>query len=369
MSKNDRRDAVDVAETGRCRSMMALCSTSPPSSQGQHAGADRRTAGRCRAQPGVDRRGLVQLVAAAGQVADRSAPARRPARRRSRRRACCARRTAGRARRARSVWKISRVTTSKTIERRSGVRGCAGGEPAALGARPAAARGPARDRRRWRPAARPVRRRKIRLATPVAATTSTEISPMVSQARMSTSDHVDDVLAAAVVVRPARRRRAETGVGVRAPTATNGDTRRTATPTATRDARPRRQRRADGRSLEERAGSRRSTSTNTTSVTVSTQELGERQVGGAVQRRTARRAVAGHADQEHRGQPAARPDGEHARRPRSRRRRRPAAGLSQSRSPSGQGCPATARQRQAGHHDEQDDAEVDRQRAALGARR
>ena len=84
------------------------------------------------------------------------------------------------------VWKISRVTTSKMIERRSGAGSA---PPASQHRRPAA--GGLLDRVRagaWtRRIAAPVRRaRKIRLATPVAATTSTAISPMVSQARMST---------------------------------------------------------------------------------------------------------------------------------------------------------------------------------------
>ena len=102
-------------------------------------------------------------------------------------------------------WKISRVTTSKMMERRSGARVrpatsqasrvdaanfrlMARAAPSRVSRVDAAAaahgalRRPSASARM--PSPRP--RTKIRLATPVAARASTEISPKVSHARMST---------------------------------------------------------------------------------------------------------------------------------------------------------------------------------------
>ena len=101
-------------------------------------------------------------------------------------------------------WKISRVTTSKMIERRSGARvrpatsqasrlaaanrrlmaSAASSRvlPRRRGRRPTVPSATVADARSRSP--RP--RTKIRLATPVAARARTEISPKVSQARMST---------------------------------------------------------------------------------------------------------------------------------------------------------------------------------------
>ena len=110
------------------------------------------------------------------------------------------------------VWKTSRVPTSKITERRCGARvtgpvsqvrprpgtrtpSAGVSEPGGRRSRAAGSGCPPpqtwcrslASARRAARSMRPVRaRRKIRDATPVAATTITEISPMVSQARMST---------------------------------------------------------------------------------------------------------------------------------------------------------------------------------------
>ena len=76
-----------------------------------------------------------------------------------------------------TAWNTSRVTTSKTTDRRAertdSTRCSHRCEPEPFGTRVMRS---ARSVSRW-----------MRLATPVAATTSTESSPSVSQARMSTS--------------------------------------------------------------------------------------------------------------------------------------------------------------------------------------
>ena len=79
------------------------------------------------------------------------------------------------------VWKISRVMTWMMIDcRRASGLLPAINQRGRRGTSTWTGRG---ERARRRSASA---RRKIRLATPVAATTSTAISPIVSQARMST---------------------------------------------------------------------------------------------------------------------------------------------------------------------------------------
>ena len=144
---------------------------------------------------------------------------------------------------------------------------CAG-QPAAAG-RAATARRPARRRSpgpgRSTPPVR--RRRKTRQATPVAATTSTEISPMVSQARMSTRVTLTMFLpppkSTACLGEVGRDGRGRAG-GERHG-ADRGHDAPTATAMTPRTARSR----GRWRSVKS-SGSRRSTSTKTTRVTVST---------------------------------------------------------------------------------------------------
>ena len=137
-------------------------------------------------RPGVDRRRLAELVAAAGEVAqDQREPGDQPA----------GEPAAGLV--VPGEQQVHREDQDR-VEQEPGDH-LEHDRPPLRGqrraARPATGRA-ARGRRR--PAPRPARpgragrrapvrrRRKTRLATPVAATTSTEISPRVSQARMST---------------------------------------------------------------------------------------------------------------------------------------------------------------------------------------
>jgi hypothetical protein len=95
------------------------------------------------------------------------------------------------------------------------------------------------------------------------------------------------------------------------------------------------------------------------------QELRQREVGSAVQDEEHRRRVPGHPDQDHRGQPAAGPRREHRRDDQRRRRHQLKRVVPQA---------ETARERPAGEQSaaaeqdqhEEDGAQVDRQRAALG---
>ncbi len=87
------------------------------------------------------------------------------------------------------MWKTKRVTTSRITERRRDGR-C--GPAASQAPEPSAESGPESDRPRqftWsssRARATASPRRKTRLATPVAAASTTDSSPIVSQARTST---------------------------------------------------------------------------------------------------------------------------------------------------------------------------------------
>ncbi len=210
----------------------------------------------------------------------------------------------------------------------------------------------------------PRRRRKMREATPVAATSSTAISPTVSQARMSTRVTLTTFLPPPYSYASAGKS-TETGGWVRA----EGITRAaapTVSPTAT--ATPSRTQRlaASGRT-EKYAGSRRSTSTKTTSVIVSTRTWVRARSGAPCSRKIAAAAEPADAEQDDGLEAAAGPGGEHrgaggdgARD--GLRRRVPQADRVQA------GQPGPGEHRPAGgdHHEDEDRAEVERQRATLG---